>query len=61
MCECECCECEAPVTLGQTVPEFETAFYDPITDDFGTFKLADQKARKRWTVLFFYPADFTFV
>jgi len=47
--------------LGQTVPDFELATYDPVKDDFGKFSLADQIARKRWTILFFYPADFTFV
>ncbi len=48
--------------LGQQVPDFkEMATYDPVKDDFGTFSLADQIARKRWTILFFYPADFTFV
>ena len=47
--------------LGQNVPDFELATYDPVKDDFGKFSLADQIARKRWTILFFYPADFTFV
>jgi hypothetical protein len=47
--------------LGQTVPDFELDVYDPVKDDFGTFSLASQKAGKRWTLLFFYPADFTFV
>jgi NADH-dependent peroxiredoxin subunit C len=49
------------VKLGKKVPDFEMATYDPVKDDFGTVSLADQMARKRWTVLFFYPADFTFV
>jgi NADH-dependent peroxiredoxin subunit C len=47
--------------LGKPVPEFEIAVYDPVSDDFGQFSLALQKASKRWTILFFYPADFTFV
>jgi NADH-dependent peroxiredoxin subunit C len=47
--------------LGQKVPDFESVTYDPVKDDFGKFSLADQIARKRWTILFFYPADFTFV
>ena len=47
--------------LGQKVPDFELTTYDPVTDDFGHFSLAGQMASKRWTVLFFYPADFTFV
>jgi hypothetical protein len=47
--------------LGQKVPDFELTTYDPIKDDFGSFSLAGQIANKRWTILFFYPADFTFV
>ena len=47
--------------LGQKVPEFQMATYNPVLNDFGTFSMADQIANKRWTVLFFYPADFTFV
>ena len=49
------------VKLGQKVPEIELATYDPATNKFGNFKLADQINKKRWTVLFFYPAYFTFV
>ena len=49
------------VRLGKKVPEVELAVYDPVKDDFGKFSLADQTAKKRWTILFFYPADFTFV
>jgi hypothetical protein len=47
--------------LGQKVPDFELTTYDPVKDDFGRISLAGQIASKRWTVLFFYPADFTFV
>ncbi len=47
--------------LGEKVPDFSLTTYDPVRDDFGTFSLEGQIARKRWTVLFFYPADFTFV
>src|SRR5712691_3625197 len=47
--------------LGQKVPDFELDTYDPVKDDFGKFRLQDQTAHKRWTILFFYPADFTFV
>ncbi len=52
---------EEVVKLGQNVPDFELNTYDPAEAKFGVFKLADQKERKRWTILFFYPADFTFV
>jgi NADH-dependent peroxiredoxin subunit C len=47
--------------LGQTVPDFKMDTYDPVKDDFGRFLLEEQIAKKRWTILFFYPADFTFV
>ncbi len=49
------------VRLGQRVPDFELETYEPSKGDFGKFKLQEQIGRKRWTILFFYPADFTFV
>jgi len=51
----------APVTVGQAVPDFAFDVFDPTTGDFGKFDLAAQKQAGRWTILFFYPADFTFV
>jgi hypothetical protein len=47
--------------LGQRVPDFELKTYDPARGEFGKFRFQDQVDRKRWTILFFYPADFTFV
>ena len=47
--------------LGQRVPDFDLTTYDPVADDFGSFSLAEQIASNRWTIVFFYPADFTFV
>ena len=52
---------ETLVSVGGTVPDFEMATYDPVNKTFGTFDLAAQKADGKWTILFFYPADFTFV
>lgn len=49
------------VKLGQKVPDFELDTYEPSKGDFGKIRLQDQIANKRWTILFFYPADFTFV
>ena len=49
------------IRVGDTVPDFTLTTYEPATGKFGKFELAAQKAAKRWTVLFFYPADFTFV
>jgi len=60
MCECDC-ECAGPLKMGQKVPDFTLQTYEPAKGDFGTFSLASQIERKRWTILFFYPADFTFV
>ena len=54
-------ESTGPLMLGTKVPDFKVDIYDPVKDDFGTFSLEDQIKNKRWTVLFFYPADFTFV
>ena len=50
-----------PVKLGQKVPDFGLVTFEPFKGDFGKFSLRDQIANKRWTLLFFYPADFTFV
>ena len=52
-----CCS----LKLGQKVPEFELTTYDPVKGDFGKFSMQGQIQNKRWTILFFYPADFTFV
>ncbi len=52
---------KSKVHVGSAVPDFEIPVYDPKTGDFGTYSLAQAKADGRWTILFFYPADFTFV
>ena len=49
------------IQVGSEVPEFTLETYDPSTGDFGEFDLAKAKAEGRWSILFFYPADFTFV
>lgn len=49
------------VTVGQDVPNFEMETYDPNERLFGKVSLESLKAAKKWTVLVFYPADFTFV
>jgi hypothetical protein len=49
------------VKVGQLVPDFELTVYEPENHGFGTRKLADLKKAGKWTILFFYPADFTFV
>jgi len=53
-----------PVTdlkVGMQVPDFELTCYDPKGHDFTKVALADLKKKGKWTILFFYPADFTFV
>ena len=47
--------------VGQEAPEFELDTYDPTELYFGKISLAEQKKAGKWTILFFYPADFTFV
>jgi peroxiredoxin 2/4 len=48
---------ETTARLGHPAPEFEAIAY--ADSDFKTIKLADY--RGKWVILFFYPADFTFV
>jgi peroxiredoxin (alkyl hydroperoxide reductase subunit C) len=50
-----------PLQLGGPVPNFELSVYDPVKNDFGTISLDEIKSQGKWTILFFYPADFTFV
>jgi peroxiredoxin (alkyl hydroperoxide reductase subunit C) len=54
----ECCN---SVQVGQTVTEFSVETFEPADGKFGTFSLAKAKKAKKWTILVFYPADFTFV
>jgi peroxiredoxin (alkyl hydroperoxide reductase subunit C) len=54
---CECLGCN----IGGKVPDFKLDTYDPVKGDFSSISLAGQKRKKKWTILFFYPADFTFV
>ncbi len=49
------------IRLGQAVPDFKLDLYDPVADDFGHTSLAELKRAGKWTILFFYPGDFTFV
>jgi peroxiredoxin (alkyl hydroperoxide reductase subunit C) len=55
MCEDKC------ITVGMEVPNFEMEIYDPAEGEFGKISLEQQQQKKKWTILFFYPADFTFV
>jgi len=46
-------------TIDQKFPHFILETYDPEKDDVGKIALDDFSGK--WLVLFFYPADFTFV
>ncbi|MBL8024463.1 MAG: peroxiredoxin [Elusimicrobia bacterium] len=49
------------VRVGQQVPDFEMESYNPKSHAFEKVSLAELKKKKKWTVLVFYPADYTFV
>jgi len=49
------------VSVGSQVPNFTMDTYDPASGSFGKVSLDELKAAGKWTVLVFYPADFTFV
>jgi len=47
------------VTVDQKFPHFSLEVYNPEKDEIGRVSLEDFSGK--WLVLFFYPADFTFV
>ena len=49
------------IQVGQIVPDFDMETFEPTKGDFGKFSLAEARKAGKWTVLVFYPADFTFV
>ena len=49
------------IQVGQKAPEFKLDTYNPNTGDFDEITLAANMKAGKWTLLFFYPADFTFV
>jgi alkyl hydroperoxide reductase subunit AhpC len=49
------------IQVGQQVPDFTLTTYDPESGDFGEFNLGENGKAGKWAVVFFYPADFTFV
>ena len=53
----DCCA----VSVGMDVPNFEMETYNPASREFGKVSLEGLKKAGRWTILVFYPADFTFV
>ena len=49
------------VRINAPVPDVQADTFHPEKDDFGKISLSDLKSQGKWTILFFYPADFTFV
>jgi peroxiredoxin (alkyl hydroperoxide reductase subunit C) len=55
--EAVCCG----LKVGQSVPNFEMKTFDSADGKFGSISLDALKKAGKWTIVFFYPADFTFV
>ncbi len=47
--------------VGHLVPDFKLETYMPSLGKFSEVSLDTLKRDGKWTILFFYPADFTFV
>jgi peroxiredoxin (alkyl hydroperoxide reductase subunit C) len=47
--------------VGRSVPNFEMKTFNSAEGKFGSITLDDLKKTGKWTIVFFYPADFTFV
>jgi peroxiredoxin (alkyl hydroperoxide reductase subunit C) len=47
--------------VGVEVPNFELEIYNTADREFGKISLSQLRHAGKWTVLVFYPADFTFV
>lgn len=50
-----------PLHIGEKVPNFELDTYFPADGNFGKLKFYDVLNKGNWLILFFYPADYTFV
>ena len=49
------------LSIGQKVPDSEINVYFTEKKDFGKIRFSDVSKKGNWLVLFFYPADYTFV
>ncbi len=56
----ECCF-QDQARIGKPVADFKMEVYDPEEAFFGEVSLKQIQESGKWTILFFYPADFTFV
>ena len=54
-------EGKTPLGVGSEVPDFTLEVFDPRKKDFDAVSFKKLKDEGKWTILFFYPADFTFV
>ncbi|MGE4535885.1 redoxin domain-containing protein [Desulfovibrio sp. JY] len=57
----ECCIEVPEATVGQEVVDFSMKVYDPTEGGFGEMSMEELQKAGKWTILVFYPADFTFV
>ena len=53
--------CITPVHVGEKIENFSMETYIPTDFSFGEISLEQLKKEGKWTILVFYPADFTFV
>ena len=58
---CELCGDLPSLNVGEEVPDFKMETFETATGQFGEVDLTDLKKEGKWTILVFYPADFTFV
>ena len=49
------------LSIGEKVPDSELDAYIPEKKDFGKVKFSDIFKKGSWLILFFYPADYSFV
>jgi len=50
-----------PLKLGQKIRDFAFSTYNPAKNSFEEHTLLKYILQKKWLILYFYPADFTFV
>lgn len=58
---CESAYPKRPVRIDEKVEPFVIETYNPVKRGFDTVSFENIWAAGKWIVLFFYPADFTFV
>lgn len=58
-CQCEECSCATIAKIEDQIPNFSLTLYNPLTQEIEEKTV--ESFRGKWLVLFFYPADFTFV